>query len=75
MNDESTEKETASEESEKVTLSLLKIGEIFQDMNDLGAQAVLVFGGKAYCIDMQLLTNRLLKFNSETLLVTDMEWY
>jgi hypothetical protein len=60
---------------EKVTLNLLKIGEIFQDMGDPDAQAVLVFGGKAYCIDMQLLTNRLLKYNSETLLVTDMEWF
>jgi len=60
---------------EKVTLDLIEIGQIYQDMNDLNAQAVLIFGGKAYCIDLNLLTNRLLKYNTETLEITEMRRY
>jgi hypothetical protein len=60
---------------EKVFLDLIEIGQIYQDMNDPDAQAVLIFGGRAYCIDIRLLTNRLLKYDTETLDITEMRRY
>jgi hypothetical protein len=60
---------------EKVFLDLIEIGQIYQDMGDPNAQAVLIFGGRAYCIDINLLTNRLLKYNTETLTITEMRRY
>jgi hypothetical protein len=60
---------------EKVFLDLIEIGQIYQDMNDPNAQAVLIFGGRAYCIDINLLTNRLLKYDTETLTITEMRRY
>ena len=59
------------ESVEKVFLDLQEVGQIYQDLGDPHAQAVLVMGGKAYCISMELLKNRLLKFNTEILEITE----
>lgn len=70
MDEQTTEE---SKRQEKVYLkNLVKIGSICQDLDDPGARAVLIYGGRAYIIDINLLTNRLLKFNTETL--TDVEF-
>jgi hypothetical protein len=60
---------------EEVFLDLIEIGQIYQDMNDPEAKAVLVFGGHAYIVDIRLLKNRLLKYDTETLTVTRMRRY
>jgi hypothetical protein len=69
------EKENEALGESKVWLDLQEVGVIYQDLQDLDAQAVLVMGGLAYIIDMQLLKNRLLKFNTEILKITDYKRY
>ena len=60
---------------EKVFLDLIEVGQIYQDEKDPEAQIVLVLAGKAYCINAQLLINRLLKYDTETLTITEMRRY
>ena len=56
MNETNAEKEkTSPSTEERVTLkNLIKIGSICQDLDDPGARAVLIYGGRAYIIDINL---------------------